>query len=199
MQHVSRDNHRVKVLGEAWSARGFERLACLTPLRNKIKQPVKTGKLTRGHQGRKLISRPLFWVDIESHSLSCHSEWFVSDYSTLQFTLSQRGNPDLGLKTPAHCEDRPTPPGRYCKCGIKSYFSYFNPLIYTHLWSIEALEGQDSVSADIRGGLHPGWLPHYFNDGDNYQIIAIIIIIIIIETMMWPSHFEYTETQTQVT
>lgn len=37
MQYVSRDNHCVEVLGEAWSAWGFERLACPTPLRNKKK------------------------------------------------------------------------------------------------------------------------------------------------------------------
>lgn len=41
MQSVSGDYHYVEVLGEAWSARGFEGRACLTPLRDKTRGAVR--------------------------------------------------------------------------------------------------------------------------------------------------------------
>lgn len=73
VQYVSRDNHCVEVLGEAWSAWGFEGLACLTPLRNTTRQPVKHWQIDLRPRGYKLISQP-FQTDIEPRSLSGYSE-----------------------------------------------------------------------------------------------------------------------------
>lgn len=55
VQHVSRDNHRVEVLGETWSTWRFEGLACLTPLGNKTRQPVKDWQIDLRPQGQELI------------------------------------------------------------------------------------------------------------------------------------------------
>lgn len=52
-QYVSRDNHCVEVLGEAWSAWRFKGLTCLTPLRNKTRRPVKHWQIDLRPQGHK--------------------------------------------------------------------------------------------------------------------------------------------------
>lgn len=97
MQLISGDNHCVEVLGEARSARGFEGLACLTPLRNtkkKEKGPVEHWQIDSWPQSLGLISQP-FDTDIEPRSLCGYSEWFVSTCRTRE----RRGV--QGLETPA--------------------------------------------------------------------------------------------------
>lgn len=69
VQHVSGDDHCVEVLGEAGSARGFEGLACLTPLRNQTRRAVKHWQIDSQQRGHKLIQQP-FQTGIEPHSLS---------------------------------------------------------------------------------------------------------------------------------
>ena len=75
MQRVSGDYHCVEVLGEAWSARGFERRACLTPLRDKMRGAVRHRQIDSQPRGHKLIWQPQTHIEPQSLWSDLHHTW----------------------------------------------------------------------------------------------------------------------------